>query len=302
MSAVKSFHAKAPAKINLSLDIVGRRADGYHMIKTIMQTVSLFDEVSFTADDSGTLTLSVQNLLEGEEVPEDERNIIFKAAKAFAAETGIAVSGKFNLKKQIPSEAGLGGGSSDAAAALMGLNAIYETELSKEELCDIGEKIGADLPFFIYGGAALCEGIGEIITPVPSLRDCYIVLAKGKSGISTKEAYAAIDRAEITADDGKHDEIIAALSVGDAVAVSELAENVFEEVCDLPDVSLIQKIMLENDSLCSVMSGSGSAVYGIFEKRKHAAHCLSELEKEMDFAVLCEPCVYDFEEEASITC
>ncbi len=262
-----------------------------------MQTVSIFDEVSFKSGTDG-ITLSC---IGGDDIPANEDNIIFKAVREFSKASGININGHFTLKKGIPSQAGLGGGSSDAAAVLKGLNTIYETNFTDSRLYDIAAGIGADVPFFISGGAAICEGIGEIVTPLPSLKDCFIVVAKGDEGISTANAYAQIDkeRGDFSENSSfEHDEIIAALIVNDFARVCDYCKNDFDEICGIDDVMKIKGIMRENNALCSILSGSGSAVYGIFEKKKFAQKCASELDDIVSFSTFCTPYNEKFESEA----
>lgn len=280
-----SVTVKSPAKINLTLDIVGKRNDGYHFMKTIMQSVSLFDNVTVTLNKSEKTTIHCNN----KNVPCNEKNIAFKAVNEFLAFTGKRINGiDIDIDKNIPIKAGLAGGSADASAVIVALDYLFETGLKKHELCEIGVKVGADVPFCIIGGTAVAEGIGELITPLPSLDKCFLVLAKGTEGISTAEAFKKIDDLVIV----KHPDtngMIAAIAVSSISEFAPRCMNVFEAITNLEDVSNIKNIMLHHNALSATMSGSGSAVFGIFEKKKYVSSCIDELEKHYDFVKLCYP-------------
>ncbi len=280
-----SVAVRTPAKINLTLDIVGKRSDGYHFMKTVMQSVSICDIVSVELKDEDGIEISCDD----ENVPLDERNIVHKAASAFFEYTKLKPCGLgISIEKNIPMQAGLAGGSANAAGVIVALNELFETELSLHQLCEIGVKVGADVPFCITGGTALAEGIGEIMTPLPALPECSIVIAKGKEGISTAQAFKKYDSL-IIKEHPDCDEMVVALAVGNIKRVGELCMNVLEAAADIPDIAMIKKTMLDCGALCSVMTGSGSAVYGIFSKKKHALACLDELDGLADFAKLCTP-------------
>lgn len=273
----------APAKINLTLDITGRRADGYHTISSIMQSVSLSDTVYISKAEAA---ISVD--CSDSSIPCGERNIACKAAREFFSYAGITGGASIKIEKQIPTEAGLGGGSTDAAAVIVGLNELFDTHLWLEQLCEIGAKVGADVPFCTVGGTKLCKGIGEIISYVPPLENCFIVIAKGKSGISTKEAYAKIDSLETqTADISLYD--------GSLASVKKIGGNIFEQVAENEDVPKLKKLMAEYGAEYTAMSGSGSAVFGLFglSQQKSAAHdCARKLKTKGFFAEVCIPLSY----------
>lgn len=281
----RSVTVETPAKINLLLDVVGKRTDGYHFMKTIMQSVSIFDKLTIVVNDSKNITVTCDN----PDIPCDERNLAYRAAAAFFAYTEIPTVGmEIDIKKEIPIQSGLGGGSSNAAGVLIALNEMFATELSDDELAEIGVGLGADVPFCLTGGTALAEGIGEFLMPLPHLEECYIVVAKPKIGICTAEAFTRFDEsaAKFHPD---CDEIIAAIVVGDVVAVAAHCRNVLEESTKIEEIREIKRIMTENEALCAVMSGSGSAVFGIFEKKRVASSCADELEKVADFVKVCVP-------------
>lgn len=271
---------QAPAKINLTLDITGKRVDGYHTLSTIMQSISLSDIVTISETDTGMITIDSSNQL----IPTDERNIAYKAAVLFIKSTNIQYNGlHIHIQKNIPTEAGLGGGSADAAAVLIGLNHIFKTELSMKQLCEIAAIIGADVPFCTVGGTMFCTGIGEIMTEAKPLEQCYIVIAKGNSGISTKLAFEKIDtfgfntKAEYNAYDGS------------VLSVKEIGYNKFEMVTDNSDVKFIKNKMLELNSDYSAMTGSGSAVFGLFSNLECAKNCKKHFLNNNFFSYLCRP-------------
>ena len=272
----------APAKINLTLDIVGTREDGYHLLESIFQSVSIYDTV--VAEKAESITLDAPAC----DCPV-EKNTAYKAAVAFFKATGIEGGVHLTLHKRIPTQAGMGGGSADAAGVLVALDALYETHLSKERLCEIGLTVGADVPFCVMGGTAFVTGIGEGLQPLPPLPDCYIVVAQPHQGISTKEAYAAVDTAQILARPD-HAAAIAALEAGDLAGVCRQAINVFESATDLKGVQDIRRRMQEYNPLCSQMTGSGSCVFAIFDDRLAAMDCQMDLQQEYDTAFVCRPC------------
>ena len=179
---MKRLTVPAPAKLNLSLDIVGVREDGYHLLRMIMQTIDLCDQIVLERADEISLTCNLP------ELPCDERNLAVRAAHAFFERTGLPGGVRMTLDKNIPHGAGMGGGSADAAAVLKGLNELCGTDLSQQELCEIGLRLGADVPFCIVGGTQLAEGVGERLTPLPPLPDCFLLVAKPEQGVSTPEA------------------------------------------------------------------------------------------------------------------
>ncbi|MDE7278641.1 MAG: 4-(cytidine 5'-diphospho)-2-C-methyl-D-erythritol kinase, partial [Oscillospiraceae bacterium] len=266
----------APAKINLTLNVTGKRPDGYHDLCTIMQSISLCDTVEISANSSGFITVDCTD----KSIPCGEaakKNIAYKAAAAFYGCTEISRTGvHIKIEKHIPSEAGLGGGSSDGAAVIIGMNKLYGTNLSESKLCGIGLNVGADVPFCIAGGTKLCYGIGECISPAPPLEDCFIVIGKGSNGISTKEAYEKIDRLD------NYDVSDSALYDGTLSSLGKTGGNIFEKVTENSDVSEIKKICREYGAVYYAMSGSGSAVFGLFNSRWDAEKCFLHL-KERDF-------------------
>lgn len=264
---------KAYAKVNLMLDILGTLPNGYHNLWMIMQSVSLSDTVTVTKNDSEKITITCSK----EGIPTDEKNIAHKAARAFFEATELTNCGVLiDIEKCIPSEAGLAGGSADGAAVIKALNELFETHLTERELCRIGKKVGADVPFCIVGGTCLAQNIGDVLAPVEDIPDCFFVLAKPKTGVSTKEAYDSFDNASYIKKPKKEKMLIAAAN-GDFDEMCRLAANVFEQVIEVPERVEIKKIMREENAKLSLMSGSGPTVYGIFENENDAKLCAEKL-------------------------
>ena len=278
--------AKAAAKINLTLDVTGKRADGYHTLKSVFQSLAIFDKLDFKKTDSGEIKLRCDM----ENVPTDGRNLVIKSCLAFFDYAKITPGGlDITLEKNIPSEAGMGGGSADAAATLKALNVLYKTDFSDDILCDIGEKVGADVPFCVVGGTVLCEGIGEIMTPLPHLPKCVIAVAKPKAAVSTPFCFKRFDEMG-GAEPRDVSDIIACLAVGDVKGVSENLFNSLEAAAELEEVEFIKSTMLKCGALGASMTGSGSAVFGIFPTKRDAKDCLKELEEICPFTAVTKPC------------
>ena len=274
----------APAKINLTLDIVGTREDGYHLLESIFQSVSIYDVITVSKRLGRRITLKA----DGCDCPM-EKNTAYKAAVAFRNYTGIKRGVRLTVAKRIPQQAGMGGGSADAAGVLVALDHLFKTNLTTEQLCEIGLTVGADVPFCIVGGTAYVTGIGEEIQPLPSLPHCHIVIAQPAEGISTKEAYAAVDNAEILARPDNA-AAIAALEAGNLAGVCRQAVNVFESATRLEGVGDIRQRMEQYNPLCSQMTGSGSCVFALFEDKETAEACLADLQEEYPTAFRCSPC------------
>ncbi|MBQ8002257.1 MAG: 4-(cytidine 5'-diphospho)-2-C-methyl-D-erythritol kinase [Clostridia bacterium] len=278
-----AFTVKAFAKINLSLDVLGTLPNGYHEVKMVMQTVSLYDSVELEKKDEGIeLGCSLKFL------PTGIDNLAYRAAEAFFNETGIKGGVKIFLKKHIPVGAGLAGGSSNAAAVLIGLNRLYEANLSTRRLCEIGTALGADVPYCIIGGTRLAEGIGEKLSPLPPLPPCYIVLVKPSFSISTKWVYDNIDACP----DIVHpptEELIRALSEGDLNSVCANMGNVLEDVsiAHYPILSSVKADLIELGAIGSQMSGSGPTVFGIFDDEEKALKAKEILWDKYKTAYIC---------------
>lgn len=268
---------RAHAKINLSLDITGRRDDGYHLVRMVMQALELHDTLRMEKLSSAGILLETDR----KDLAADESNLVFRAAKlmldTFRPEEGVKIS----LAKRIPLAAGLAGGSADAAAALRGMNELFAIGLDDTELCRFGLRLGADVPFCLTGGTALSEGIGEILTPLAPLPDCFIVLAKPRAEVSTAETYRAYD----SGDGSLHPDtegLIRALEYADLDGVCARLANVLEPVTSAvhPEVTRIREQLQEAGADGACMSGSGPTVFGIFREKKKAEHACDLLKRE----------------------
>ena len=254
----------AHAKINLALDVLNRRPDGYHTVRMIMQSLSLCDTLFLQKAAEPGIVLSARNPEQFPDVTWDENNLIYKAAKLFMDTYNIKEGIQITIDKQIPSAAGLAGGSSDAAATLKGLNQLFELNLSMEELQTLGVKLGADVPYCIQLGTALSEGIGEVLTPLKPAPALYCTLVKPSASVSTKYVYEHLNLKE-----AKHPDIDAALSAIETGSISKLCANldnilepVARELC--PEVETIENKLMELGALGACMSGSGPTVFGLF--------------------------------------
>lgn len=282
---------KAYAKINLMLDILGTLPNGYHNLWMIMQSVSLYDTVTVEKNNSEKITLTCSK----EGIPTNEKNIAYKAAMAFFEKTGIKNCGiHIHIEKAIPSEAGLAGGSADGAAVIKALNEIFDAGLTERELCRIGRKVGADVPFCIVGGTCLAQNIGDVLSPLDDIPKCYFVLAKPKMGVSTKEAFSSFDNASYIRKP-KKDKMLIAAANGDFDEMCKLAANVFEQVIEVPERVEIKKIMRKSKAKLSLMSGSGPTVYGIFENKSDAENCAEKLKSIINDVFIATPVPYALE-------
>ncbi len=266
---------EAHAKINLTLGITGKRDDGYHTVEMVMQSVSLCDNVSVEVSGKpGGIKLSCTR----EGLPDDSRNLAYHAAEVFYGTMGIPVGEcLIHIEKRIPVEAGLAGGSTDAAAVLAALDSLHGTRLSPDALCEMGLLLGADVPYCIRGGTMLAEGIGDKLTPLAPLSVCWVVLCKPGFGISTKEAYAAFDRLDrLPEPDTKG--MIKALESGDLAGVCARLSNQLEAAAvSHPEIEKIKKVMRRHGALGALMSGSGPTVYGLFAERHNAEKAKASL-------------------------
>ena len=268
---------RAFAKINLGLDVQRKRPDGYHDLRMIMQMTGMYDRISLRAIPGGHGIRLQTNL---PYIPADQRNLAYRAAALLMEEFGVTDGLSIRLEKFIPVAAGLAGGSTDAAAVLTGVNEIFRLGLSEKELMDRGVKIGADVPYCILQGTALAEGIGEILTPLPDMPSCSILLAKPPINVSTKEVYGALKADEIV----KHPDIdgmILAIREGDLRGIAERAENVLEDVTapNHPVIREYESEMKEAGAIAAIMSGSGPTVFGLFEDSKKAMKCRDEMRR-----------------------
>lgn len=281
----KQISVKAPAKVNLTLDITGIRDDGYHLMQMVMQAVSLYDYIQINQTETTEITLSCNF----SELPMNHDNIAYKVAQAFFRETGIVNNGlHISLEKNIPFGAGLGGGSADGAGVLVGLNSLYGNVLSQQQLVSVGQTIGADIPFCIVGATALVEGIGEKIIPLADVPPCYIVIAKPSESVNTKLAFLTYDNhTNIVHPDTN--EMISAIKERDVVKVSKQLHNVFEQAISFNSILDLKRLMKQQGALNAIMTGSGSAVFGIFTELKKANKCCHKIKKQQIEAFVCQP-------------
>ena len=275
----KTIRREAYAKINLGLDVVRRLPNGYHEVRMIMQTVGICDVLTFRKAAAG-----IQLVVDNEELPTDGNNLIYKAAKLIMDTAGISDTKGvcITLEKHIPIAAGMAGGSTDAAATLLGINELYEIGYGVDKLKELGVKIGADVPYCIQGGTALAEGIGEVLSALPTPPACHLVIAKPDINVSTKFVYENL-RANELESHPDIDGMTKALETGDLKGITERLGNVLETVTvpAYPIIDMIKQSMLDAGAEGALMSGSGPTVFGIFtelEKAKQAAQTIADAE------------------------
>lgn len=267
---------KAYAKVNLGLDVLRKREDGYHEVKMIMQSVNLFDILTFSVfngmgvqDNIGTIRIESDS----DEIPLNEGNLIYRACRLVMNHFKIKKNILVTVRKSIPMAAGLAGGSADCAAALKGMNELFRLGMSLEEMQKIGVRLGADVPYCLLGGTALAEGIGEILTPLPNLPNCIFLIAKPPFGVSTKEVYTQLSLEDKTIKDHPDiDGIRKGIEKQDMKIVTAKMGNILEQVT-IPmhsEIKQMKDLMLENGALNALMSGSGPTVFGIFDHLEQA--------------------------------
>ena len=260
---MREIKLKARAKINLGLDVVRKREDGYHEVRMIMQMINLYDKITMRRITESEIRVTT-NL---PYLPVNEDNLVYRAAKLLMDEFQVTEGVEIELQKYIPVAAGMAGGSSDAAAVMVGINRIFHLGLTKKQLMERGVKIGADVPFCIMRGTALAEGIGEVLTPLPAMPHCSLVIAKPKIHVSTKFVYGNLKANELK----EHPDIdgqVQALREGSLEQLVAKMGNVLETVTipAYPVIDEIKKTMLKNDAMGAMMSGSGPTVFGVFER------------------------------------
>ena len=265
---------RAYAKINLSLDVTGKRANGYHDVRMVMQTVDIYDTLTFVKTDTD-ITIDVG----GSPLPVDGDNLIYKAAKAVMDKCGITEGVSISLDKHIPIAAGMAGGSSDAAAAFRGVNRLFECGLSYDELREIGVKIGADVPYCIEGGTVLAEGIGEELTKLSEMSGHILAVAKPKRGVSTGNIYKSLDEIFDTITHPDVDAMVKVINTSQDLSFTKYLGNVLEFVTVplCPEIDEIKKIFNESGSLGTLMTGSGPTVFAFFEDDKKAAGAIDKI-------------------------
>ncbi len=273
---IKHLSLKAYGKINLGLDVLRRRDDGYHEVRMIMQTVGIYDRIDLIYKETPGITVET-NLYY---LPDNENNLVYKAAKLLMDEFHVQKGVHIRLRKYIPVAAGMAGGSSDAAAVLFGVNKMFSLGLTTEQLMDRGVKIGADVPYCVMRGTALSEGIGEILTPLPVPPQCQVLIAKPGISVSTKFVYENLHANELRPEQHPDiDGMMEAIKQKDLYGIADRFGNVLENVT-IPAYPVIQEIkdlMLEQGGIGALMSGSGPTVFGLFTNPKAAAKAHEEM-------------------------
>lgn len=276
---------KSSAKVNLTLDITGKLENGYHTLESIFYEVPIYDNLAMMLNNTGVIDVQCITKSKDENIPSGEDNIAYKSAKKFLDAIGDKTHGvSIGILKNIPSQAGMGGGSSNSACVLKTLNYMFNNPLTNKELITLASSIGADVPFFIMGGTVYATGIGDILTPLKPLPKLNMVIAKGIRGVSTIQAYKYID----TVSNLKHiNNTLAIQSIenGDIFTLAKCCGNVFEQTSLPRDIFNIKSAMLECNALCSIMTGSGSAVFGIFETPILARDCFNKLNVPVKFLI-----------------
>lgn len=262
-----TMELKSLAKINLGLDVLGRRENGYHDVRMVMQTIYLYDNVKLEKRQEEGIVVETNLFF----LPADENNIAYKAAKLLFDEFELGGGLHIQLEKHIPVAAGLAGGSSNAAAVLVGMNRMYDLGLSQKELMERGVKLGADVPYCILRGTVLAEGIGEVLTLLPAMPKCYILIAKPGISVSTKAVYDKLDSKKIE-EHPDIDGILEGLQDENLSKIAAAMGNVLEKVTieDYPIIEEIKDAMKAAGALNAMMSGSGPTVFGIFEDKTKA--------------------------------
>ena len=275
---MNQMRLKALAKINLGLDVLRRKEDGYHEVKMIMQTINLHDQIHMKKIEEDEIRVRT-NLYY---LPTNENNLVYKAAKMLKDEFNLPGGISINLKKVIPVAAGMAGGSSDAAAVLFGMNKMYGLKLSMQELKDRGVKLGADVPYCIMRGTALAEGIGEKLTKLPAMPKCHILIAKPPINVSTKFVYENLHANDLKPEDHPPVDVqLEALKEGDLEKLVANMGNVLERVTvpEYPVINEIKQLMVDNGAMGAMMSGSGPTVFGVFTSYAKAKEASEKIEQ-----------------------
>ncbi len=273
---MKQIKLKAYAKINLGLDVIGKREDGYHEVRMIMQTIRLFDRITMTKTRKNDIYLETNLSF----LPTDERNLVYRAAKMMKEEFDIREGVRIELNKKIPICAGMAGGSTDAAAALVGMNRLFQLKLSEKQLMEYGVRLGADVPYCIMRGTALSEGIGEQLSRVTPIPQCYILIAKPNVNVSTKFVYENLNLPALESHPDI-DLLLRAIEEGDLCTLASNLGNVLETVTihRYPIIEQIKQSMLVKGALGALMSGSGPTVFGIFDSEAKIKDAYREVRK-----------------------
>lgn len=264
---MNTLKLNAYAKINLGLDVVRKREDGYHEVRMIMQTINMYDKLTMTLLEEDKIVLKTNLSF----LPNDENNLVYKAVKLIKDKHDLKSGVSIDLEKHIPVAAGMAGGSSDCAAALVGMNQLFDLKLSQKTLMEYGVTLGADVPYCVLRGTALSEGIGEVLTPLPPVPQCHVLIAKPPVRVSTKFVYENLKLGTLE----KHPDIdgmVEAIKAGSLSGIADRLENVLETVTipAYPEIGALKQIMSDCGALNSLMSGSGPTVFGLFEKEEDA--------------------------------
>ena len=276
MGIKMKFQIKAYGKINLGLDVLGKLPSGYHEVRMVMQTVGIYDELTFEKTEDG-----IEIITDAAELSTGEDNLIYKAARLMKEKYHIREGIRIHLQKNIPIAAGMAGGSTDAAAAMKGISRLFDLDAGLLELMEAGVEIGADVPYCVIGGTALAEGIGEKLTPLELAPECYVLVAKPDINVSTKYVYEHLDMGKIE----KHPDIdgmVEAIGIGSLQGILDRMENVLETVTipAYPVIGQLKQRMKELGAVNSLMSGSGPTVFGIFLEKQAAELAGRQLQAE----------------------
>ena len=279
---MKQVTVLAPAKLNLALDIVGLFENGYHDLDMIMQAITLYERITLQKAPA------IQLELPGSFVAANEKNTAYKAAKMFLEYTGLKGGVKISVQKRVPVRAGMAGGSADAAGVLVGMNELYHTRLSMSELCALGAKIGADVPFALMGGTCRVQGVGDLIRALPPCPQCWFVVVMPSVGISTPEAFKKYDQvgSPVHPDCAAQE---AAVRAGSLQGICEACGNALEFCSGAQETPHIREMMMQNGAVASMMTGSGAAVFGIFDTEKAAQAAREALHKEYRHVYMAQP-------------
>lgn len=271
---MKELDVRARAKINISLDVLRKRPDGYHDVKMIMQTIDLYDQLRFKKIEEDTIQIKTNLPF----LPTDERNLVYKVIRhmknAYQIQSGVQA----HIYKMIPVAAGLAGGSADAGETIKAMNKLFDLKLSMDEMLAIGKQFGADIPYCMIGGTALAEGIGEQITFLDDFPECYVVLVKPNFGVSTAHVYGNL-KVDALTEHPETDTLIQAISVKDLTTIGQHLCNVLESVTapQYPEIQEIKDELVRGGAIGALMSGSGPSVYGLFENLEAAKESANQL-------------------------
>lgn len=274
-------------KLNLSIGITGVRNDGYHFVDMMMQTVSVFDTLTVCSGDKKGITITCNDPT----LPTDSKNLAYRACEMFFKAMNLSfreIGVEIDIIKRIPHGGGMAGGSANAAGVLFGLNLLYGEVFTSQELCEIGVTLGADVPFCLTGGTARVKGIGEIITPVSPLGELYFVIAKPKEGVSTVQAFSDYDKVPhcVFVD---NDEFIKTLEKENFKKLYPLMENALEDAVKSEEIEQLKRLLYEYGAQKSLMTGSGSCVFGVFESKKEALLCERKMKGKASFVAFATP-------------